>query len=147
MGFTVVEMLIAVSVIAILAGIVTVGYRGVQDRGHDTAVQSDLTKLADAANLQFVETKYYPGVGYGIAVLASETKLSTKSYYDSSSLQYCEGTTAQSVMGITARSKSGNIFYITSDEPVKKQSGGSLNCGSHLDGIPAGDITTSNITP
>lgn len=45
-GFTIVELLIVVVVIAILASITVVAYSGVQNSAHDSAVQSDLRQLA-----------------------------------------------------------------------------------------------------
>ena len=44
-GFTIVELLIVVVVIAILAAITVVSYTGITSRANDTAVQSDLRNL------------------------------------------------------------------------------------------------------
>ena len=45
-GFTIVELLIVIVVIAILAAITIVTYNGIQDRSKDSAVQADLRNLA-----------------------------------------------------------------------------------------------------
>ena len=44
-GFTIVELLIVVIVIAILATITIVSFGAIQNRAHDSAVQSDLRQL------------------------------------------------------------------------------------------------------
>ena len=45
-GFTIVELLIVIVVIAILAAITIVAYTGIQSRAYDTAVQNDLANAA-----------------------------------------------------------------------------------------------------
>lgn len=45
-GFTIVELLIAIVVIAILATISIVAFNGIQNRAHISAVQSDLRQIA-----------------------------------------------------------------------------------------------------
>tara|TARA_B100000378_G_scaffold216950_1_gene180077 strand:- start:28 stop:519 length:492 start_codon:yes stop_codon:yes gene_type:complete len=46
-GFTIVELLIVIVVIAILAAITVVAYTGIQGRANDVAVQSDLRAFAN----------------------------------------------------------------------------------------------------
>ena len=47
-GFTIVELLIVIVVIAILATISIVAYNGIQNMAHDSVVQSDLTQFTKA---------------------------------------------------------------------------------------------------
>ena len=59
-GFTIVELLIVIVVIAILAAISIVAYRGIQDRAHNTTVQSDLRNVASKIELYRAENATYP---------------------------------------------------------------------------------------
>lgn len=47
-GFTIVELLIVIVVIAILAAVSIVTYRGIQDRARKATLQSDLSNAAKA---------------------------------------------------------------------------------------------------
>lgn len=67
-GFTIVELLIIIVVVAILATLVVVGYNGVRDSANDTRRVADLNKLKDAITLWSTQTKTMPensGTGYG----------------------------------------------------------------------------------
>lgn len=46
-GFTIVELLIVIVVIAILAAITVVAYTGIQNRANDTAVQANIREFAN----------------------------------------------------------------------------------------------------
>ncbi len=59
-GFTIVELLIVVVVIAILAAITIVAYRGIQNNAHDAAVQSDLSSNGKLLLRRVAETGVYP---------------------------------------------------------------------------------------
>lgn len=55
-GFTIVELLIVVVVIAILAGITIVAYNGIQNRAKTSSVQSTLSQSAKALEVEKVKT-------------------------------------------------------------------------------------------
>jgi prepilin-type N-terminal cleavage/methylation domain-containing protein len=55
-GFTIVELLIVIVVIAILATITVVAYNGVQDRARDSKISADLAVLDKAINAARVNT-------------------------------------------------------------------------------------------
>lgn len=64
-GFTIVELLIVIVVIAILASISTVAYNGVQSRARDSARKSDISALAKAISLYKIDNGTALGVGSG----------------------------------------------------------------------------------
>lgn len=59
-GFTVVEILIVISVIGIIAGITVVGYRGVTKRAGDTKTASNLAKAQDFIESKDLNSGLYP---------------------------------------------------------------------------------------
>lgn len=63
-GFTIVELLIVVVVIAILAAITLVAYDGITSRANDAARQSDAESISTALELRYAELNKY-GLGYG----------------------------------------------------------------------------------
>lgn len=113
-GFTIVELLIVIVVIAILASISIVSYNGVQGRASDTAVQSDLRNFANkvmeyqAINGSFPtgHTTNAPGVS-GQYVNFSVTKGAYAT--DKHNFVYCTNATEDQFI-ITAKSKSSKKF-------------------------------------
>ena len=59
-GFTIVELLIVIVVIAILAAITIVAFNGIQDRARYSAMQSDFEKLHKALEMYKVDHGAYP---------------------------------------------------------------------------------------
>jgi len=59
-GFTIVELLIVIVVIAILAAISIVAYNGIQQRGRDSNRQSGLANIQKALELYYVDNGQYP---------------------------------------------------------------------------------------
>ena len=60
LGFTIVELLIVIVIIAILAAITIVAYNGVQARAHDTALVSSVRQLQTKLEVYYVENGAYP---------------------------------------------------------------------------------------
>lgn len=58
-GFTIVELLIVVVVIAILAAISTVAYMGIQQRARDNIRKSDIATMARYLELMYVDVAKY----------------------------------------------------------------------------------------
>ena len=117
-GFTIVELLIVIVVIAILATISVVAYNGIQNRANDTAVQSDLKNIAKKFELYKVEKDVYPVGSSQIGPLGIRV---SKSAYGNGfinggnafNLLYCrlaaEGPTRFALM---ASSKAGNTVFV-----------------------------------
>lgn len=59
-GFTIVELLVVIVVIAILAGLVITSYMGIQQRARDSERQTDMRELATALELFRSDNNFYP---------------------------------------------------------------------------------------
>lgn len=64
-GFTLIEILIVVAIIAILASIVLVGLGPTQQSGRDARRVSDLHETQNALELYYSKCGYYPGTATG----------------------------------------------------------------------------------
>lgn len=62
-GFTIVELLIVIVVIAILAAITVVAYTGIQERTKNVAIQSDISQVAKLVEAYAAENGAYPSTG------------------------------------------------------------------------------------
>jgi len=62
-GFTIVELLIVIVVIAILAAISIVAYNGIQQRARDTQRSSDISGIVKGLELYYIDKGTYPIVG------------------------------------------------------------------------------------
>ena len=62
-GFTIVELLIVVVVIAILAAITIVSFNGIQARAKYSVMQQDVATINKAIMSFYAEKGYYPSVG------------------------------------------------------------------------------------
>ena len=60
-GFTIVELLIVIVVIAILAAISIVAYNGIQQRARDSQRKSDVASITKALELYYADKGKYPG--------------------------------------------------------------------------------------
>lgn len=65
-GFTIVELLIVVVVIAILAAITIVSYNGISARAHETTVKSDLSSAVKQLQVEKVNNDSYPANVNGV---------------------------------------------------------------------------------
>ncbi|RYF28914.1 MAG: prepilin-type N-terminal cleavage/methylation domain-containing protein, partial [Chloroflexi bacterium] len=75
-GFTIVELLIVIVVIGILAAITIVAFNGIQNRGYNSSIQSDLRSLATYVERQ----KVLNGDVYPSTLAVSDVKVSRNAY-------------------------------------------------------------------
>ncbi len=115
-GFTIVELLVVIVVIAILAAITIVAYGGISGRANDTAVKSDLENFGKQMELIRIDTtsNTYPTS----AVFASKSTMEfTKSAYSTgagiNNLAYCLSGDATEYV-LVALSKSGAAYSYSS---------------------------------
>ena len=126
-GFTIVELLIVIVVIAVLAAITIVVYGGIQNRAYDTTVRNDLNAYAKKAELYRIDetSNRYPfgqqldSVDHGAADKMNMS-LSRSSYAISPTVNYnflnCTSTaTPGTDYAILTISKSGKKFWVGSD--------------------------------
>lgn len=117
-GFTIVELLIVVVVIAILAAITIVSYQGITARANDAAVQNDLSAFAKRIQLYAVEN--YGTYPTTTAVLSTlELRASRQSYetneVNRGNLTYCtDGATPSARFVLVGKSKSGTVWIHSS---------------------------------
>lgn len=67
-GFTLVELLIVIVVIAILAAISVVAYNGIQDRANDTRMRAGVAQIEKAIMMWHTETGQQPVGGWSSSV-------------------------------------------------------------------------------
>jgi len=129
-GFTIVELLIVIVVIAILAAISIAAYTGIQNRAYDNTVQQDLRNIAQKIEMYRIASPndQYP---VGPTQLAdAEVTASRDAYgnhYNNGSglynLVYCRLTSAADRFALVGRSKSGAIFQYTSGGGIAEFTG------------------------
>ena len=112
-GFTIIELLIVIVVIAILATISIVAYSGIQTRASDSAVRADIRNLAMKVMEYYSLNDEYPS-GTTTTVFPGNIRYAVnKQAYatGTNNLYYCVIPTGSSArFSIAARSKSGDVI-------------------------------------
>lgn len=132
-GFTIVELLIVIVIVAILAAISIVVYSGIQRRAHETALQHDISQAAKILALDLSRGSYPASVsaandGGGLPSSGG----STKWQYTSDGTSYC----------LTGTSAKGDVapFFISSSNGGTLQQG---VCSGHIDN--SGSENSTNV--
>ncbi len=138
-GFTLVELLIVIVVIAILAAISVVAYNGVQDRARISTMQADLHNAATQLTVFEVDNEAYPTPNLPASIAPS----ANNSYeYTSDGTTYC--------LTVTSSSPNVSSYYIsdtngTATEGACAGHTGSGGGGSVIaDGAYIQDVTAAN---
>ena len=72
-GFTIVELLVVIVVIAVLAAITVVAYNGIRDRTNDTVMRDAAVKVEKATRLWYIENGQQPRGGWSSTSAVSGT--------------------------------------------------------------------------
>ena len=135
-GFTIIELLIVIVIIAILSAIVIVAYTGIQQRDRVAVLQSDLNNASTQLGIDNVNNSTYPATesaangGQGLKASPGTTYQYT---YTSSGNSYCLTGTNSSVS------------YFVSNDNQTPQAGactGDINGGGGGDNSNGGVVTT-----
>lgn len=123
-GFTIVELLIVIVVIAILAAISIVAYNGIQNRTNDSTVQADLRNFAGKIMEYQAINGAYPNGGGTNGPTSITFRLAKSSYATNMhNFIYCVNQGAGSDKFIvTATSKSGNRYSYSNDKGLASYS-------------------------
>ena len=115
-GFTIVELLIVIVVVAILAAISIAAYTNVSNRAHDSTVQSDLRNFSQKLDVYRAEYGKYPANLTQLNAAMTGFSVTTGSYDTSYyTFTYVLAIDRQ-VYAIAAKSKSGTIWFRSSDD-------------------------------
>lgn len=122
-GFSIVELLVVITVIGILASVVMLTYSGIQGGAHDEAVKTDLRNTADQLEIFYIDNKRYPSGSNWISELSSLNLDLSDSYKQGTSLLYClnpSGSSYGQNFGIAAISKSDKVWAIANNTGIKE---------------------------
>jgi prepilin-type N-terminal cleavage/methylation domain-containing protein len=111
-GFTIVELLIVIVVIAILAAISIVAYNGIQARTNNSAVASDAATIRKKMELTKIDLGRYPSSEAELPDL----KISKPAYDDTNqNVIYCYNSAADAyAVGLTTRGRQ-KFYTVTKD--------------------------------
>jgi prepilin-type N-terminal cleavage/methylation domain-containing protein len=136
-GFSLVELIVVITVIGILAAIVIVSYSGSQNRANDGAITSDLTNLADQMDIFRTDSgsvdQFPLSVGDLTTLGAKVTRTAYRTDSVANNLLVCVAADGKT-FALAALSKSGNVIAVTNEGikafPQPASSFSSSSCSS-----------------
>lgn len=109
-GFTIVELLIVIVIIAILAAITLVAYNGITARATESTVSSDFNNFMKQSELYYVDKGSYPTTA---EMLKTANIQLSKSAYNAAIV--CFNADA-SVTALVVDAKNGSSYYATTEQ-------------------------------
>lgn len=139
-GFTIVELLIVIVVIAILAAISVVAYNGIQNRSNDAAVTADLRNAGSKIAEFNVLNERYPQNTTDMEAIGMRFNKSAYAISPTATinLAFCSGGTQQ--YALNALSKSGKKFSFSSSGGFREYSASTANDGLTFSNNSCSDI-------
>lgn len=128
-GFTIVELLVVIVVVAILAAIAIVSYNGITRSAEETALKSNLRSAATKVTLHKSQSGSYPD-GLGEVGVAEESEITQ--------LQYSGGTNTYCVTAFSLRDPELS-FYVDQSGEIREG-----KCDGHNSPIAAIPVTSEN---
>lgn len=121
-GFTIIELLIVIVIIAILAAITLVAYNQITSRAYDAAVQSDLKADAKAVELYMTDNSAYPTSYANLSsmITAGYPLRASKSAYATTGNNFIYCQDGPNSYAIAAQSKSGTAWYVSDEQRSPK---------------------------
>jgi prepilin-type N-terminal cleavage/methylation domain-containing protein len=131
-GFTIVELLIVIVVIGILATLVIVTFRGIQQKARDSQRQTDVTAISNAVEEFYAKYNYFPT----LADLQDSTFVSTYMKGLKADALVSPGKSGSNSLAATATSAPGWAYgYVAS---------GASGCVNTTKTDPNADDTSNN---
>lgn len=132
-GFTIVELLIVIVIIAILAAITIVAYNGIQNRVYDSAVTSDLNSIAKKFALYKIDSTAgtYPATALSPTLGDFQMSISKSAYRldgNQFNLLNCMVSSGAGYL-MVAQSKSGKFFMVGSANTSPREVTASITLG------------------
>lgn len=143
-GFTIVELLIVVVIIAILAAITIVAYNGIQNRAYNSTIESDLANMAKQMEISKTYLGRYPYVSAEFA--QTGFKISKNAYETTvNNMMYCVNKPNDQYV-ILVVSKSKTRYVLNTGTIVKDTTATSGNSACALIGATwANDMTSATL--
>lgn len=121
-GFTIVELLIVIVVIAILAAITITAYNGIQQRSRDTTAKSDLRQAVQLTEMAFTDSSNGTYAKSSTDIQNLKIKLSRSVYR---AAVYCYRA-AGDAWALVVETTDGNAYYVNNTTPTATSYSGTV---------------------